>query len=156
MSAPRTPRMVTERAVSAGGVVYRTGPGGQVEVLLCHRSQPPLWCLPKGTPDPGESIEETALREVREETGITATIVDSLGSIRYWFSRPSEGKRVDKTVHHFLMEPTGGSIDLHDHEFDVVEWVPMKDAVRRVSYRNEAIVLDRAQARIGIEDDDAA
>jgi 8-oxo-dGTP pyrophosphatase MutT (NUDIX family) len=133
----------TERVVSAGGVVWRQGDQG-AEVLLCHRTSDNLWALPKGTPEPGESIEETALREVREETGVHVVAERVVGQITYWFSRPQEGVRYFKTVHHYLMRPIGGSTEEHDLEFDEVCWVPIREALRLLTYANEAKILDQA------------
>jgi len=131
-------------ALSAGGVVYRHGPEG-VEVVLCGRSWERLWALPKGTPDPGESIEQTAEREVREETGLGVRIVADLGFIEYEFSRPAEGVRYEKRVHHFLMQPDGtGDTRAHDHEYDRVEWFPAGVAMRLLTHANERDVLQRA------------
>src|SRR5713101_7099523 len=95
-----------EEAVSAGGVVFRTC-GQGTEIVLCGRAREGLWALPKGTPEQGESIEETAQREVSEETGLGVEIVADLGTIAYGFSRPAQGVRFEKTVHHFLMRPNG-------------------------------------------------
>ena len=133
-----------EEALSAGGVVYRTGDRG-TEVVLCGRTRERLWALPKGTPLPGESIRETALREVREETGLGVSIVSDLGTIEYEFSRPAQGVRFEKTVHHFLMAPDGaGATDLHDGEYDRAEWFAAAEAMRVMTYRNEQLVLRRA------------
>jgi 8-oxo-dGTP pyrophosphatase MutT (NUDIX family) len=136
-------KLRTERAVSAGGVVWRRA-GDQIEVLLCGRHSDHLWALPKGTPEPGETIEQAALREVREETGVVVETEDVIGDIKYWFSRPQEGVRYFKTVHHFLMKPTGGDPALHDHEFDEVRWMPVGEALRVMSYPNEAKMLRQA------------
>jgi len=134
----------TEQAVSAGGVVYRRGPYG-IEIVLCGRSWENLWALPKGTPEPGETLEQTALREVAEETGLGVRIVADLGTIGYTFARPSQGVKFDKTVHHFLMEPDGtGSVTAHDGEYDRVEWFAAEEALRVMTYRNEAHVVRRA------------
>lgn len=132
-----------ERLTSAGGVVYRYVVG-QLQVLLCGRREPPLWSLPKGTPDPHETIEETALREVREETGVDVTIVDDLGFIRYFFTRSQDNTRFDKRVYHYLMQPIGGDLSLHDHEFDDVQWFPIERALEVMTYANEANVVRRA------------
>ena len=80
-----------------------------------------------------------------EETGLGVDIVEELGTIEYQFSRPAQGTRFDKTVHHFLMRPDGsGSVERHDREYDLVEWFPMEDALRSVTHRNEGIILRRA------------
>lgn len=135
----------TEPAVSAGGVVYRRGEHG-MEVVLCGRSREGLWALPKGTPEYGEALRDTALREVREETGLGVRIVDELGTIAYEFARPAQGVRFQKTVHHFLMEPDGtGSVDVHDREYDRVEWFEVEEALRIMTHRNETAVVLRAR-----------
>lgn len=133
----------TERVYSAGGVVLR-GSNSHREVLLCGRSADGLWCLPKGTPEAGESMQETALREVREETGVEVEPEGVVGDIRYWFSRPQEGKRYYKTVRHYLFRPVGGDPSLHDHEFDEVRWFPVEEALRLLTYRNESRILRQA------------
>jgi 8-oxo-dGTP pyrophosphatase MutT (NUDIX family) len=138
-----------ERAVSAGGVVYRRGERG-IEIVLCGRSPEGLWALPKGTPRAGESLPETALREVGEETGLDVEIEADLGPIRYTFARPSLGVRFEKTVHHYLMRPSGaGSLDDHDGEYDRVAWFAAEEALRLMTYRNEADVVHRALAALG-------
>ena len=133
-------------AVAAGGVIYRLGELG-TEIVLVARRREQLWALPKGTPEPSETIEETALREVREETGLEAAIVDRLGTVRYSFTSRSGG-RVDKTVHHFLLEPIGGSFDDHDDEFDHVDWYNIHEAQRRLTHRNQLHILERAEQLI--------
>lgn len=138
----------TEHAVSAGGVIYRRGASG-IEVVLAGRVHEGLWALPKGTPEYGESLEETAIREVREETGLGVEIVADLGDIAYSFARPAKGVRYEKTVRHFLMRPDGtGSTDMHDREYDRVEWFAAEEALRIMTHRNEAAVVRRAVERI--------
>ena len=135
------------RATSAGGVVYRTAPA-RTEVALVHRLKPALWALPKGTPQAGETLEETALRETREETGLEVEIEQPISSIRYFFVRGRT--RFAKTVHFFLMRPVGGDLSLHDHEFDEVLWWPLEEAIELVTYPTERSVLERAAALLAV------
>jgi 8-oxo-dGTP pyrophosphatase MutT (NUDIX family) len=137
-------------AFSAGGVVYRmthtangaSDPGSAFEVALVGRIKHDLWALPKGTPRAGETPEATALREVREETGLLTRIVVEIGVIEYTFSR--KGVRYRKEVLHFLMEAIGGDIADHDEEYDFVEWVPLDEAIQRLTHENEAEIVRRA------------
>ena len=130
-----------EQAFSAGGVVYRNDDGNLL-IALCGRKKTGTWNLPKGTPDDGETVEQTALREVREETGLQVEIEHSLGEIEYWFA--SSAGRVHKRVEFFLMGERGGSIEDHDPEFDVVEWFPALQAVRALTFPTEAGIVRRA------------
>ncbi|HEY7340594.1 MAG TPA: NUDIX hydrolase [Ktedonobacterales bacterium] len=159
------PRPRVVRAFSAGGIVFRlpavlpskeanaataVTPGSAlagVEVVLVGYRRDDTWTLPKGTPKDGETIEETALREVGEETGIQARIVGDLGSIQYSFGR--RGVRYEKEVRHFLMEATGGDVSLHDAEYDEARWFGLAEAMRRLTYANETEVVRRAEALIG-------
>lgn len=129
-----------EHPVSAGGVVFRHTPQG-VEVVLCGRLTPRLWGLPKGTPDPGETVEAAACREVQEETGLRVEAGPKVTFIRYWFSHG--GVLFHKTVHFFLMRPLDGALEDHDAEFDVVQWFPVEEACRTLSYQNEVEVVRR-------------
>jgi 8-oxo-dGTP pyrophosphatase MutT (NUDIX family) len=140
-------RLKVEDLVSAGGIVYRLGERAP-EVVLCGRIAAGLWGLPKGTPHDGETIEETACREVREETGLDVVIERKVGEIEYWFARAEQGKRFHKRVHHYLMVSVGGDVDRHDHEYDVVGWFPIDEAERMLTYENEAEVLRRAIALV--------
>ena len=132
-----------ETLVSCGGVVFRRNEG-RLETVLCGRSEPVRWSLAKGTPDPGETPEQTALREVREETGLEVELDAPLGSIDYWFADRENDVRYHKTVHFYLMSPVGGHIDQHDPEFDVVQWFDVDEALNSMAYGNEASVLRRA------------
>jgi len=143
MAKPRT--VLT---VSAGGVVYRRV-GERLQVVLVGKTEPDIWGLPKGGPLKGETTEETALREVREETGLITRLVEPLGSIDYWFF--SRGTRFHKTVHYFLMEATGGDTAYHDHEYDRVDWLDVDAAVARATYENERELLRRAAAMLAGE-----
>ncbi|HZP96942.1 MAG TPA: NUDIX hydrolase [Candidatus Limnocylindria bacterium] len=130
-------------ATAAGGVVMR-GAGDRLEVVLASRESDHTWVFPKGTPDPGETIEQTALREVREETGLDVEIVRPVGTTEYWFAVP--GERVHKVVHFFLMRAVGGDVSRHDHEYDHVRWVGVPEARRLLSFDTYREVLDRAVA----------
>lgn len=142
---PRHGRRRVRSAVAAGGVVYRQGAGG-LEVALAGRFADGSWVFPKGQPDGDETLEETALREVREETGLQVRAVSALGQVEYWFAAGPE--RVRKAVHFYLMEPTGGDTSLHDHEYDEVRWVPVGEARRMLTFDTYREVLDRALAAI--------
>lgn len=136
-----------ERPVSAGGVVYRLEPEG-IEVVLCGRSSDGVWGLPKGTPSPGETLESAAVREVAEETGLQVAIEKKIGTIEYWFANPRESVRYHKTVHHYLMVPTGGRLEDHDWEHDRVQWFPLEEACKALTFANDAKVVRKAAAMV--------
>lgn len=118
---------------SAGGIVVK----GQ-EVLLCQHSQHHGWVFPKGLigdKNEKESKEETAIREVKEETGIDGKIIKTLTPVEYWFVY--EGEKVKKTVYYFLMEHVGGDIAQHDHEMENVEWLPKDKVEEKLTYKSD-------------------
>jgi len=143
-------RLRIEDIVSSGGIVYRVSESGP-EVILCGRSLERIWGLPKGTPQSDETLEQTAIREVTEETGLEVKIERKVGEIEYWFSRVEQGVRFHKRVHHYLMVPTGGDTANHDNEYDVVRWFPLDEAERLLTYANEAEILRRAAPLIAVE-----
>lgn len=154
------------RAYSAGGVVFREVPtavsAGQmaikdhedatrgdhlldlVEVVLVGRSHSGMWALPKGTPRSGETIEQVAVREVQEETGLQVKLITYIGTASYSFIRNQV--RYFKQVRHFLFEAIGGDIALHDAEYDRVAWYPLAEALRLMTYPNEANILSQAES----------
>src|SRR5579884_4417058 len=157
-------RYRTMRAYSAGGVVFRLVPidgpqnrmvtdldlsgSGQfgdtlVDVALVGRTPPGIWALPKGTPRAGETIEQVAMREVQEETGLKVRLIAYIGSISYSFVR--DHVRYQKQVRHYLMEAIGGDTSLHDQEYDCVEWFPLAEASRLLTYQNEVNILYQAE-----------
>jgi 8-oxo-dGTP pyrophosphatase MutT (NUDIX family) len=104
------------------------------------------WSLPKGTPTHGESREQTAVREVGEETGLDVRITEPLESIEYTFVQ--HGTRIHKTVHYFLMEPTGGDLSRHDREFEQVRWIAFDDASGLLTFETERALVARTARRI--------
>lgn len=142
MSTTRPRRPTTVRTTTAAGGVVTRGTGDDLEVVLNGRTSDGTWVFAKGTPDEGESIEETAIREVREETGLDVSIVAPIGVTDYWFAVP--GERVHKFVHFFLMRADGGDVSRHDQEYDDVRWVSAADARHMLSYATYREMLDRA------------
>jgi 8-oxo-dGTP pyrophosphatase MutT (NUDIX family) len=143
-------RLPTARATSAGGIVIRRVASGP-QLLLGKRRRDRdgvTWSLPKGTPNPDETTEETALREVTEETGLTVRIVAPIGPIEYFFVQ--SGTRIHKTVHYFLMEATGGDLSGHDHEFEDVRWIDLRDAESLMSFPTERAIVARALPLAGL------
>jgi 8-oxo-dGTP pyrophosphatase MutT (NUDIX family) len=137
-------RLPTQREVSAGGVVYRRGDDGIEVVLASRRTRRGdlAWGLAKGGIERGESREDAAIREVREETGLDAEIEADLGDTRYIYVW--EDVRIRKRVHFFLMRHTGGDVDDRDDEMEEVRWFPLERARKRAAYRGERDVLARA------------
>jgi 8-oxo-dGTP pyrophosphatase MutT (NUDIX family) len=134
----------TRNEHSAGGVVVRTGASGPEVALASRRTSRGelAWGLPKGLVEDAEAPDETAVREVREETGLLAEIRTDLGEISYWYVW--EGRRVHKRVSFFLMDAVGGDTANHDHEMEEVRWFALSDALRKASYPSERDVLRRA------------
>jgi len=133
-----------QREISAGGVVYRRD-GEEIEVVLASRRTRRgelAWGLAKGGIEEGESHEEAAVREVKEETGYDAEIEASLGDTRYFYVW--EDVRIRKTVHFFLMRATGGDPADRDDEMEDVQWFALDRALKRAAYRGEREVLGRA------------
>jgi 8-oxo-dGTP pyrophosphatase MutT (NUDIX family) len=136
--------MPTQREVSAGGVVYRRE-GDDIEIVLASRRTRRgdlAWGLAKGGIEPGESREDAAVREVREETGLDATIEADLGDTKYIYVW--EDVRIRKRVHFFLMRYVGGDVDDRDDEMEEIRWFPLERALKRAAYRGEREVLARA------------
>ncbi len=140
----------TSRATSYGGVVFRKS-GEQAELCLGMRRRDRngnCWTLPKGTPDGGETVEQTALREVTEETGLEVRILAPVGAIDYFFTMG--GERIHKTVHFFLMEATGGNLSNHDHEFDDVRFFSVQEALSVMTFPTERQLVEQALSVAGI------
>ncbi len=130
--------MSTDREISYGGVVVR----GDEVLVIVPRGRRRVLGLPKGGPNAGESPQQTAAREVREETGITARVRDRLGQVDYSYRRG--GRRIEKTVHFYLFDFEAGDTADHDHEVDDARWMPLRQARRRLSYPGERAMIERA------------
>ena len=128
--------------VSAGGIVYRIR-GGKIQVVICCRNDPSSCNLPKGTPDSGETHEETALREVREETGLEVKINAYIGNIDYKFHSYNGREILHKSVFYYLMSPIGGDFSFHDTEFDTVGWVDEEKIFSTLTYSNEVGIVQK-------------
>ena len=130
---------------SAGGVVYKKE-DNKIFILVSQHSQHHGWVFPKGLIGDhveGEKKEDTALREVKEETGAEGKIIRSLNPITYWFV--FEKEKVRKTVYYFLMEYVKGDITKHYHEMEAVEWLPAKNVEERLTYKSDKIVWNEAK-----------
>jgi len=134
--------------VSAGGlVVDHSGKNGLLIGRIDHKDSSGkriLWSLPKGHIEEGETPEQAALREVAEETGIESAIERSLGVIDFWFM--AGGKRIHKTVHHYLFRETGGKLAAQESEVDEVGWFPLSEIVDRLAYPDEKKLIARTEA----------
>jgi 8-oxo-dGTP pyrophosphatase MutT (NUDIX family) len=137
-------RLRQATATSAGGIVIRSE-GDRLQFVAGRRRRDRdgmTWTLPKGTPHAGETTEATALREVGEETGLEVEIVRRFESIEYWFVQ--SGTRIHKTVHYFLMVPTGGDLSRHDREFESVRWLDFDEASTLLTFETERALIARA------------
>jgi 8-oxo-dGTP pyrophosphatase MutT (NUDIX family) len=140
ISAPR------EDEFSAGGVVVRDH---DVIVIVPKRRDARgnrVLALPKGHPDGDESAEQAAAREVAEETGVTAELVDKLGDVRYSYER--NRRRIAKRVAFYLFEYQSGDVADHDHEIEDARWMPLEQAREDLTYDGEREMIDRALSRL--------
>ncbi len=136
-----------KRQTSSGGVIYRKTEG-VVEVALVSVRGGRFWCLPKGIVDKGETPELTAVREVREESGLSGRILEKLGDITYWYYIRGENSKCRKTVYFYLMEYMEGNTSQHDFEVDEAVWYPIDEALQKVSFRGDRAILEKAVSKL--------
>ena len=140
--------------ISAGGVVYRLenypGPNARVEVALILASRKRRWQLPKGTVVQDESNEQAALREVREETGVKAELLEELDRIEYWYysSRGGQRARYHKFVYFYLMRYLSGSVEDHDHEVEEARWFEIQKAIHMLAFESDKNLVRKAHEKI--------
>ena len=143
---------------SAGGIVYKTKP--TLQILVSKHSQHHGWVFPKGLIGDkvkGEKKEETALREVGEETGIEGEIENHIEPVTYWYvfeGDPSTGsgqEKIKKTVYYFIMSYAGGDITNHDHEMEEVEWIDYNDVSQRLTYPSDKEAWEQAQKILNLK-----
>jgi len=132
------------RQVSSGGVIFRKNEAS-VEIALVAVKDGKVWCLPKGIINKGEEPDETAIREVSEETGLKGRIIEKLGEINYWYYLKEEEAKCRKTVHFYLLEYEGGDISKHDWEVDKAAWFQIDDALKIASHKNERDIIEKAR-----------
>lgn len=137
--------VVTKTQVSAGGVIFRRLKTG-VKVALISVGQDARWQLPKGLVGKGESNEEAALREAREETGLTAELVAHIDTVEYWYFSTERGTRTrfHKFVHFYLLRYVKGSVRDHDHEVNEARWAEIGKAIEMLAFKTEKQTLARA------------
>ena len=137
----------TRNEHSSGGAVITIRDGAAHVALIATRNKT-RWGLPKGAVTEGETSEDAALREVREETGLEARIVRPLDTIEYFFR--AGDTLIQKRVDFYLMEYVAGELEPQLSEVDAVEWVELSAALRRASFDSERKLLQMAQQALGV------
>jgi 8-oxo-dGTP pyrophosphatase MutT (NUDIX family) len=143
-------KVPVKQQVSAGGVVFR-GDKGSVEVVIVSVGGQNRWQLPKGLVDDGENPEITAVREAREEGGVSSEVVQLIETIEYWYAGLDNGIRVrfHKRVHFYLLRYLSGDTKDHDWEVNEARWVPIEDATSQLAFDNERRVMEGARQLLG-------
>lgn len=138
--------------ISSGAVIYRQD-ASKLQILIMHRYATNTWHLPKGTKEPGESIEQTAVREIKEETGLNVHLGEYVISLPSSFER--EGQTINKLTHYFLAQEIGGSTDVHDMEHDIVGYRQVNEAIRLLKagtiYEQEWLAVEAATTKLQMD-----
>lgn len=142
-------KLVTKDQVSAGGVTFRRA-GLKVQIAIVSVKPSLRWQLPKGIVDPGETMEITAVREVREEAGIETELIDLIETVQYWYQRVQYGQRIryHKYVHFFLLKYRAGDVANHDDEVAEARWVTFDEAMEMLAFTSERNVVEKAREMI--------
>jgi 8-oxo-dGTP pyrophosphatase MutT (NUDIX family) len=142
-------KVPTKLQISAGGVAFRKR-AEKLEVALISVGEDNRWQLPKGLVDKGESTEDAAVREVREEAGIDTRVVDRIDKVEYWYFAKENGNRVryHKYVYFYLLRYKSGDVAEHDDEVNEAQWVEIGEAVRRLAFATEKKIVERAAQMI--------
>lgn len=131
--------------VSSGGVIFRKNDKKDTEIILVSVKNGKVWSLPKGIVEKGEKTEQTAEREVREETGLSGRVLEKIGDISYWYYIKEENIKCNKTVHFYLLEYISGSTIDHNWEVDSAEWFQVDKALNMLSYRGDLQIVQKAK-----------
>lgn len=142
-------KVVTKDQVSAGGVAFHRA-SSQVQIAIVSARPSLRWQLPKGIVDPGETMQVTAIREVREAAGIETELLDLIETVQYWYQRVQYGKRIryHKYVHFFLMQYRAGDVADHDHEVAESRWASFEEALEMLAFKSERNVVEKAREMI--------
>jgi 8-oxo-dGTP pyrophosphatase MutT (NUDIX family) len=135
-------RRSADTETSYGGVTVR----GDEVLVITPAGRRRITALPKGGPHAGETGEQAAGREVREETGVEVDVREPLGDVTYWYRR--DGRRIRKTVHFYLCDFVSGSTEDHDHEVDDARWIPLREALTALTYPGERELIERALSKL--------
>lgn len=142
-------KVPTKLQISAGGVAFRKQ-GGQLEVALISVGVTNRWQLPKGIVDKGESTEDAAVREVREEAGVDTEVIDRIDKVEYWYVAKEKGGRVryHKFVYFYLLRYKAGDVSDHDDEVNEARWVEINDAIKLLAFESEKRIVEKAKELI--------
>ena len=143
-------KVATKLQISAGGVAYRKA-AKHIEIALISVGDEARWQLPKGLVDKGESTEDAAVREVREEAGIDTEVVERIDKVEYWYFWNEGGQRVryHKFVYFYLLRYKSGDVDDHDEEVNEARWVEIDEALGLMAFDSERKVVEKARTMIG-------